>query len=924
VDILAIQEHRIILSDKLEPLMQKGDDGYVFYLLSAEAPLATGGIGVVLSPRAANAVIKVQNIDGHNSNGGSRIFQMTLSLIPDRKLRVLVSYSPTAAVDPAIATQFYDQLSQVIAAQPSRDVTITLGDFNASIPKVPLRAPWPVGTANANASNLQDLMECHDQVSINSSFRKSLSKRATFCGPKERRVRLDHVLVHRKWRRIFIDANVLRPKLISSDHKLIWCRLRLREQLYKPKKADQVRFLWSELRKQEKRTKFEFEQEFESQLLLCEEEEMSYSSICHSIVAAAATCLPVLQPRRNPGLPWTRDEEVKKARDQWMREKLNGGRGQKQEEAYRMKMEELIQRETANIAKLDDNQRVRVAWQLLRKFTGKKMQTSSLQVEGETPEERNEEVRTFFSQLLSTPVTAPVPIAPIVLADLETLREQETGRKVFFTGPISTGEVIGAAWKIAPGKAPGPDGLPIDCFRLPLVASAVRRIMNNIMFGGKPAPDEWRTATIVPIPKKPSARTLDQHRGIALMNLAAKLFNRILLDRVRPLVDKWLLNEQNGFRRGRSTTQHILTLRRITEECIAHKLELHLIFIDFRKAFDSVSRAMLPSILKAYGIPEILQTGICSLYEGTTASVKTRDGITNLFKTESGVLQGDVLAPFLFTLYIDIALRTALREDDNGFVIERRRSSRHPAKYLSALAYADDLVVLSSSVNGAQIILTHLETACKNLGLTINTDKTKSLSLHSTSPISFSTSEGTIQSCTSFLYLGAILPSSEEDFLRRKGLAWGMMGKLRPLWQADLSTKARLRLFNAIVLPILSYAAETWTLNKSLEKRVDSAYMRLLRTALQISWKDHVSTKEVLKVTEVSSFTESLRERRRVIAGNVHGGKWSHLPHLSQVLLWCPGKHSGSVHSGKTTYLDMLHQDAAHQKVSWEQWLQPV
>ena len=67
-----------------------------------------------------------------------------------------------------------------------------------------------------------------------------------------------------------------------------------------------------------------------------------------------------------------------------------------------------------------------------------------------------------------------------------------------------------------------------------------------------------------------------------------KTFNIMILNRIQPEAEKKLRDNQNGFRKGRSTTSHILTLRRILEGARAKNLSAVMVFIDFKKAFDSV------------------------------------------------------------------------------------------------------------------------------------------------------------------------------------------------------------------------------------------------------------------------------------------------------------------------------------------------
>ena len=108
--------------------------------------------------------------------------------------------------------------------------------------------------------------------------------------------------------------------------------------------------------------------------------------------------------------------------------------------------------------------------------------------------------------------------------------------------------------------------------------------------------------------------------------------------------------DQNGFRKGRSATSHILALRRIVDELKTHDMEAILTFIDFRKAFDSIDRGRMLQILIAYGIPPDVVAAISVMYENTSASVITPEGKTEQFAIDTGVLQGDPLAPFLFII----------------------------------------------------------------------------------------------------------------------------------------------------------------------------------------------------------------------------------------------------------------------------------
>ena len=117
---------------------------------------------------------------------------------------------------------------------------------------------------------------------------------------------------------------------------------------------------------------------------------------------------------------------------------------------------------------------------------------------------------------------------------------------------------------------------------------------------------------------------------------------------------------QNGFRRNRSTTSQILTIRRILEGVRAKNLQATLIFVVFTKAFDSIHRGKMEQILLAYGIPKETVAAITILYRNTKVKVRSPDGDTEYFDIVAGVLQGDTLAPYLFIICLDYVLRTSI------------------------------------------------------------------------------------------------------------------------------------------------------------------------------------------------------------------------------------------------------------------------
>ena len=94
----------------------------------------------------------------------------------------------------------------------------------------------------------------------------------------------------------------------------------------------------------------------------------------------------------------------------------------------------------------------------------------------------------------------------------------------------------------------------------------------------------------LPFPKKGDLGLAKNYRRITLTSIAAKIYNALLRNRIEPKIDNILRKNQNGFRRNRSTTSQILTIRRILEGVRAKNLQATLLFVDFTKAFDSIHR----------------------------------------------------------------------------------------------------------------------------------------------------------------------------------------------------------------------------------------------------------------------------------------------------------------------------------------------
>ena len=159
---------------------------------------------------------------------------------------------------------------------------------------------------------------------------------------------------------------------------------------------------------------------------------------------------------------------------------------------------------------------------------------------------------------------------------------------------------------------------------------ALTEFWNKMLQGCRPA--EWGISGIVPVPKKGNLTIPNNYRGISLTQVVTK--STMPHSEQDTSNNRHLLrSNQNGFHQLRSTTSHILALRKIVEEIHNHNNRLYF-FYDFVKAFDSINRNTMLYILCTNGIPELI----------------VPRSETDTFKINTECLQGDPLAPFLFII----------------------------------------------------------------------------------------------------------------------------------------------------------------------------------------------------------------------------------------------------------------------------------
>ena len=212
---------------------------------------------------------------------------------------------------------------------------------------------------------------------------------------------------------------------------------------------------------------------------------------------------------------------------------------------------------------------------------------------------------------------------------------------------------------------------------------------------------------------------------------------------------------------------------------------------------------------------------------------------TEYFDIVAGVLQGDMLAPYLFIICLDYVLRTSIDKiRENGFELTKKKSRRHPAKTITDANYADDTAILANTPNQAETLLHSLERATTGIDLFVNAHKTEYMCYNQTGDIS--TLDGTsLKLVDNFTYRGSSISSTKKDIDMRLTKAWTAINRLSIIWKSDLTDKMKRSFIQAAVVSILLYGCTTWTLTKRLEKELNGNYTRMLQAISNKSWRQH-------------------------------------------------------------------------------------
>ena len=400
---------------------------------------------------------------------------------------------------------------------------------------------------------------------------------------------------------------------------------------------------------------------------------------------------------------------------------------------------------------------------------------------------------------------------------------------------ISEAEIMKSVRKLNSGKSPGADTVLNEYLKetMDILIKPVHTLFNEILSNGH-YPTQWTKGVIVPIYKKGATDDPNNYRGISLVSCLGKLFSSILNERLKcwSVKNSKVSDAQFGFKANYSTVDAIFVLHSIIQSKIQEKGKLYCAFIDLKKAFDSVYRQGLWYKLIKEGIDGKMLRVIRSMYASVKSCVKHCSTLTDFFSCEVGLMQGEIISPFLFALFInDVELQ--MQTDGNyGITLEQLN--------LYILLFADDGVIFSETKEGLQKSLDLFYNYCTKWNLSINIEKTKIMVFRKGGRLKrderWFIGESEVEIVNHFNYLGVVLSSGGAFIRATKTLSGKAMKALSSLFTItngmEVPVNIMCNLFDSLVKSILNYGCEIWGFNTA--ESVERVHRKFCKWVLKV------------------------------------------------------------------------------------------
>ena len=372
-------------------------------------------------------------------------------------------------------------------------------------------------------------------------------------------------------------------------------------------------------------------------------------------------------------------------------------------------------------------------------------------------------------------------------------------------------------------KSNGPDGVPPGLMKyLPFQWIVfILNLFNSIFLTGK-FPYNWIFSTLASIHKGGPKKNCSNYRGICMIDAILKVYDKVL---VRRLTKWWKpAVEQIGNQPKHSCIDHLTTLHILINISRTSKKKLFILFVDFSKAYDRVSRYKLLELLKKAGCGRILLRAIFLMYKTTKILYENITICTN-----TGVKQGSPSSGFLFTFFIN-PLVSLLKELGADSFLED----------LHCLLMMDDSVIMATSREKLEEKIEVLLKFCNDYGMVVNELKTKYMIINheSEDKINIDTPAITIKYTNEYIYLGAcitddgnIMTVMEKHSRLKNPHFLKFTAFIKKNEKCPFHIKRQV--FRACMLSTILYSCEVWY-STCIHKKLSTMYLACVKALLGV------------------------------------------------------------------------------------------
>ena len=344
----------------------------------------------------------------------------------------------------------------------------------------------------------------------------------------------------------------------------------------------------------------------------------------------------------------------------------------------------------------------------------------------------------------------------------------------------------------------------------------------NVIFDSFCFPLTWCYSKLTVLFKSGDRMSCDNYRGISVMDTLAKLYDTLIMNRIKMWMD--VDNCQAGAMEGRGCLEQIFALRLLCDYVNYKKCKLYVLFIDYRKAYDKVPRSKLIECLKSAGCGRRMLKAIYVMYRCTRNVLKSAT-----VEASVGVRQGAPSSCLLFVIYINQMIRMLKAKiATDGFL-----------GALHALLLMDDTVILATSrdmcIRKFKVVVEY----CKDYGMVINEDKTKFFVINNADcdKVPLSIEGHIIKYCDRYKYLGAWFTDSgrmKDVMSLHEMKSQSVVNKFSIFCASnpDMPYCYKRRVFDAAVLAELTYSCESWLTNNCVS--LTSQYSKLMKCLLGV------------------------------------------------------------------------------------------